>query len=104
MDKLVDFMKRLDDKSDLHTNGLSSLHERIRALDPIAKNTERIADSLENITNRAFRVLEKKHQTDWKVAALITLCAGVITGVVVLTLTGTSLKAAHNGTSVEVGK
>lgn len=109
LQQIFELAKTIDARTDDHTTHLENIREDMRALQvasveqskAIATNTDRIANSLDKLANKAMDAAIKP-EFDWRISVAALLCLGIITGLLILAFTGTSLKAGHGNSNVSV--
>lgn len=111
LQEIFELTKTIDERTDDHTTHLENIREDMRALQvasveqsrAIANNTDRIANSLDRLANKAMDAAVRS-PFDWRIAIAALVCLGIITGILILSFTGTSLKAVHGNSNVSVGE
>lgn len=111
LQQIFDLAERIDERTGDHTTHLENIREDMRALQvasveqsrAIANNTDRIANSLDTLANKAMDAAIKP-EFDWRISVAALLCLGIITGLLILAFTGTNLKATHGNSNVSVGE
>lgn len=92
-------LRKIDDRTSGHSTDLHQISENMRTMNSIDSNIQRMADTLEAVTNRAMTVLEGKGVVSIK-SHLITICMiGVMFILFAVAVTHTSFNAETAGGS-----
>lgn len=92
----LSILKEIDKRTSAHSNDLHAISENIRPMTNIDANIQRMADTLETITDRAMTALEGKGSVPIKshIISLIVIGAMFIIGIVAATHTSFSAETA----------
>jgi len=95
----IAILKKIDERTSGHSTDLHQISENMRTMSNIDTNIQRMADTLESVTDRAMKVLEGKGVVSIK-SHLVTLCiVGLMFILFAVAVTHTSFNAETSGGS-----
>lgn len=90
-------LKEIDKRTSAHSSDLHQISENIRPMSNIDTNIQRMADTLETITNRAMTALEGKGSVPLKSHILSIVILGLMFVIGIVAATHTSFNAETSG-------
>lgn len=100
-------LKEIDKRTSVHSSDLHNISESIRPMTNIDANIQRMADTLETITDRAMTALEGKGSVPLRshILSLLTIAVMFVIGIVAATHTSFNAETSSGAkANIQAGK